>query len=181
MRIVVMGVSGCGKSTLGRALAEALHLNFVEGDALHSPANIERMAAGIALTDADRHDWLQAVAGQLANATASSAGVVVSCSALKHSYRDLLRGGAADVRFVHLHGDPGLLSQRMAARQGHYMPPSLLQSQLDTLEPPGDDEQPIRLDIAWPLEHQLAEALRQLAPAAAHPAQPAPTTNPGAP
>jgi carbohydrate kinase (thermoresistant glucokinase family) len=163
MRIVVMGVSGCGKSTLGRALADALHQHYVEGDTLHSSANVERMAAGIALTDADRHDWLQAVAGQLGNATASSAGVVVSCSALKRAYRDQLRRSAADTRFVHLHGDPALLAQRMSARQGHYMPTSLLQSQLDTLEPPGDDERPIRLDIAWPLERQLSEALQRLA------------------
>jgi carbohydrate kinase (thermoresistant glucokinase family) len=121
------------------------------------------------------------VAPRLGNVTASSAGLVVSCSALKRSYRNLLRSGAADLRFVHLHGDPGLLSQRMAARQGHYMPASLLQSQLDTLEPPGDDEQPIRLDIAWPLERQLAEALRQLAPAPALPVPSAPSPNPTPP
>lgn len=161
-RIVVMGVSGCGKSTLARALAQALHLHFVEGDALHPPDNVARMAAGIALTDEDRHGWLQAVAAQLANATAQQQGVVVSCSALKRSYRDLLRAGAADVRFVHLHGDPQVLAQRMATRQGHYMPASLLQSQLDTLEPPGDDEHPIRLDLAAPPEAQLAGALQQL-------------------
>ena len=161
-RIVVMGVSGCGKSTLARALAQALHLHFVEGDALHPPDNVARMAAGIPLTDEDRHGWLQAVAGQLVNATAQQQGVVVSCSALKRSYRDLLRAGAPQVRFVHLHGDAQVLAQRLARRRGHYMPPSLLQSQLDTLQPPGDDEQPIRLDISTPKPQQLAQALAQL-------------------
>ena len=146
--IVVMGVSGCGKSTVGRLLAEALGVHFVEGDALHSPRNVELMAAGTALTDADRHGWLQAVAGQLANATALSRGVVVSCSALKRAYRDLLRASAPQLRFVHLHGSPALLGQRLASRQQHFMPSSLLRSQLDTLEPPGADEQALDFDIA---------------------------------
>ena len=161
-RIVVMGVSGCGKTTLAQALAQALGLPFIEGDALHPPGNVERMAAGIALTDADRLDWLLAVATQLDKGAASSQGIVMTCSALKRSYRDLLRRAAADVRWVHLHGDAHLLAQRMHARQGHYMPASLLQSQLDTLEPPGDDERPIRIDIALAPERQLAHALHQL-------------------
>jgi len=161
-RIVVMGVSGCGKSTLGQALARVLRLHFVEGDALHPPGNVERMAAGIPLTDADRHGWLQEVAAQLANATATREGVVVSCSALKRRYRDLLRSGAPDTRFVHLHGDPRLLARRMAAREGHYMPASLLQSQLDTLEPPGADEQAFTVDIALSPDEQLALALHHL-------------------
>jgi gluconokinase len=161
-RIVVMGVSGSGKSTLARALAKSLQLHFVEGDALHSAENVARMAAGVPLTDEDRHGWLQAVAGQLANDSARSRGVVVSCSALKRSYRDLLRSAANDLRFVYLHGDGRILARRLASRRGHYMPPSLLQSQLDTLEPPGDDEHPIRLDIATPPHQQLAQALQQL-------------------
>lgn len=155
-RVVVMGVSGCGKSTVGRALAERLGVNFVEGDALHSDRNVAKMAAGIPLTDADRHGWLQAVAEQISNPTAEARGVVASCSALKRIYRDLLRAGAPDLRFVFLHGDPALLAGRLARRTGHYMPPSLLQSQLQTLEPPGDDEAPIRLDIAEPPD-RLAE------------------------
>jgi carbohydrate kinase (thermoresistant glucokinase family) len=155
-RVVVMGVSGCGKSTVGRALAARLGVNFVEGDALHSDRNVARMAAGIPLTDADRHGWLQAVAEQISNPTAAARGVVASCSALKRIYRDLLRAGAPDLRFVFLHGDPALLAARLAARTGHYMPASLLHSQLQTLEPPGDDEAPIRLDIEAPAE-RLAE------------------------
>ena len=161
-RVVVMGVSGCGKSTLGRALAERLAVNFVEGDALHPERNVAKMAAGTPLTDADRHGWLQAVAEQLNNPTAAAQGVVASCSALKRNYRDLLRAGAPDLRFVFLHGDPALLAARLAGRSGHYMPPSLLQSQLDTLEPPAADEAAIALDIALPPTTLVDEAVRRL-------------------
>lgn len=161
-RVVVMGVSGCGKSTVGRLLADALQVHYVEGDELHPPENVARMAAGIPLTDADRHGWLQAVARQLANATAEARGVVVACSALKRSYRDLLRGAAPDLRFVHLQGDPALLRERLSARRGHYMPPTLLQSQLDTLQPPGDDEAALTLDVALPPNELAAAAERWL-------------------
>ncbi len=159
-RVVVMGVSGCGKSTVGRLLADRLRVRFVEGDALHSARSVAKMAAGIALTDADRHGWLQAVAEQVAHSSAEVGGVVVSCSALKRSYRDLLRAGAPDLRFVFLHGERDLLAERLARRSGHYMPPSLLQSQLDTLEFPAEDEAPIRLDIASP-PLRLAELAQQ--------------------
>ncbi len=164
-----MGVSGCGKTTVGRALAARLGVNFVEGDALHSDSNIAKMAAGIPLTDADRHGWLQAVAEQLNNPTAAASGVVASCSALKRIYRDLLRAGAPDLRFVFLHGERALLAQRLAARSGHYMPASLLQSQLDTLEPPGDDESPIRLDIAVDPASLAEQAWRALQTRELHP------------
>lgn len=157
-----MGVSGCGKSTVGRALAQRLSMHYVEGDELHPPGNVERMRAGIALTDADRHGWLQAVASQLANATTQSRGVIVSCSALKRAYRDILRAAAPDLQIVYLHGERSLLAQRMSERTGHYMPPSLLQSQLDTLEPPQADEHAIAIDIAWPLERQVADIVAQL-------------------
>ena len=157
-----MGVSGCGKSTVGQMLADAMGVSFVEGDSLHSPRNVELMAAGTPLTDEDRQGWLQAVAGQLANAASLSHGVTISCSALKRSYRDVLRAAAPDVHFVHLHGSAEILSARMLARQKHYMPPSLLQSQLDTLEPPSADERAISIDIALAPEHILAQALRQL-------------------
>ena len=164
-RVVVMGVSGCGKSTVGRGLAAALGVHYVEGDELHPPDNVERMAAGIPLTDADRHGWLQAVAGQLSHATAQAAGVVVACSALKRRYRDLLRAAAPDVRFVHLHGSPALLAQRLSGRTGHYMPASLLQSQLDTLEPPAADEHAVAAEITQPPADVVAAVLRQLEPA----------------
>ncbi|MFT3820389.1 MAG: gluconokinase [Rubrivivax sp.] len=161
-RVVVMGVSGCGKSTVGRLLAARLGVHYVEGDELHPPENVARMAAGVPLTDADRHGWLQEVAGQLANATSRSRGVVVSCSALKRRYRDLLRAAAPDLCLLHLHGSPELLAQRLAARKGHYMPPSLLQSQLDTLEPPGPDEQVLTLDIAAGAPQLAEQAVRWL-------------------
>jgi gluconokinase len=161
-RVVVMGVSGCGKSTVGRLIADGLGVHYVEGDELHPERNIDLMAAGIPLTDADRHGWLQEVAGQLANATAEARGIVVTCSALKRSYRDQLRAGAPDVRFVHLHGSRELLESRVAARSGHYMPPSLLQSQLDTLEPPDEDERAIALDITQPPEQLAEKALQRL-------------------
>jgi gluconokinase len=161
-RIVVMGVSGSGKSTLGRRLADALGVEFLEGDALHPPRNIERMAAGIALTDADRAEWLEAIAARLGAAHAAGQGLVATCSALKRSYRDALRRGAPEALFVYLHGTRALLEQRMRARSGHYMPASLLQSQLDTLEPPQPDERSIAIDIAATIEQQLAAVLAQL-------------------
>jgi gluconokinase len=159
---VVMGVSGCGKSTVGRALAQALALPYVEGDELHPLANVERMAAGIALTDADRAGWLKAVAHRLSDVAARQRGVVVTCSALKRRYRDQLRAAAPDVQFVHLHGHAALLADRLARRSGHYMPASLLQSQLETLEHPQADEHAIVIDIDQPPEALVAELLRKL-------------------
>jgi gluconokinase len=161
-RVVVMGVSGCGKSTVGQALAERLGVHFVEGDVLHSERNVAKMAAGVPLTDADRHGWLQSVAEQISNPTAQALGVVATCSALKRRYRDQLRAEAPDLRFVYLHGPPDLLAQRMADRPHHYMPASLLQSQLDTLEPPQADEGAIALDISQPPERLVEAALRAL-------------------
>jgi gluconokinase len=158
--IVVMGVSGCGKSTVGRALATALGLPFIEGDDLHPLRNVALMAAGIPLTDDDRLEWLQAVAAALA--AGAGTGAVAACSALKRSYRDLLRTGAPALRFVHLTGDPALLAERMHRRSGHYMPPSLLQSQLDILEPPGADEAATTLDVSASPEQVLAAVRRQL-------------------
>jgi gluconokinase len=140
-----MGVSGSGKSTVGALLARALQVPFLEGDSFHPPANVERMAAGIPLTDADREGWLQALAAQLKQHAAG--GVVLSCSALKSRYRDVLRSGAPDLALIHLSGRPEVLAQRMTGRSGHYMPPSLLASQLATLEPPQVDEDALTLDI----------------------------------
>ena len=154
-RIVVMGVCGCGKSALGERLAHVLGWPFVEGDTLHPPRNVERMAQGIALTDADRAGWLDAIAALLAGTDP----IVVSCSALKRSYRDRLRAAAPDLHFIHLHGARAVLEQRLAARTGHYMPAALLQSQLDILEPPGADEAATPLDLAQPLEALVAQAL----------------------
>ena len=146
--LVVMGVSGCGKSTVGAQLAAALGLEFLEGDLLHSNRNIARMASGVALTDEDRQEWLELLSGHLAQAHRNHHGLVVSCSALKRVYRDILRRGAPGLVLVHLTGDPVLLAQRTAHRPGHYMPASLLTSQLNTLERPGPDEQALTFDVA---------------------------------
>ena len=157
-----MGVSGCGKTTVGRALAAALQLPYVDGDDLHPPANVQRMAAGTPLTDSDRAGWLQQVGRTLADAGAQAQGVVVSCSALKRRYRDTLRQAAPALRLVYLQGTEATLALRLAERTGHYMPASLLPSQLAALEPPQADEQAIVLDIAHAPEALVARACAEL-------------------
>jgi gluconokinase len=158
---VVMGVSGSGKSVIGAALARKLDIEFVEGDDLHPPDNVKRMAAGIPLTDDDRRGWLTAIAARLREAKRAGVGLVVSCSALKRSYRDLLRSvGAADMRFVHLAGSRALLAERMANRRGHFMPPSLLESQLAILEEPSPDEHAWVCDIREAPDVIVADLVR---------------------
>lgn len=144
---VVMGVTGSGKSTVGMMLAAALGVDFVEGDAYHSPENVRRMAAGTPLTDADRMEWLGQLAARIRGAMNSRKGLVVTCSALKRSYRDILRGGDPDLRFVYLKGSESLISARIAQRRGHFMPASLLGSQLAILEEPSSDEHAVVCDI----------------------------------
>lgn len=159
-----MGVAGSGKSTIGAMFARALHLAFLEGDDLHPAQNVERMAAGIPLTDDDRRPWLLAIAGQLRDAQRAGMGLVVACSALKRSYRDLLRSvGAADVRFVYLTGTRALLAERLANRRGHYMPAALLDSQLATLEEPAADEHAWVCDISQPPEAVVADLVKRAA------------------
>jgi gluconokinase len=161
-RVVVMGVSGAGKSTVGQALASALGIAFVEGDTLHPPANVRTMAAGTPLTDEDRLGWLQEISAQLADANRYPRGLVVSCSALKLAYRDLIRVAVPTARFVFLQGAAHVIEQRLHSRGVHFMPSSLLQSQLDTLEPPGASENPVTLDISLPLPTIVLEAVQQL-------------------
>ncbi len=150
--LVVMGVSGSGKSTVGARLAAALGIEFLEGDSLHSERNIARMASGIALTDEDRGEWLELLSQHLARARERQRGLVVSCSALKRAYRGILRRGAPGLLLVHLTGDQALLSKRTALRPGHYMPASLLGSQLETLEPPGADENALTFNVSRPAQ-----------------------------
>ena len=147
---VVMGITGSGKSTVGAGVARALGLDFVEGDDYHPPENVRRMAAGIPLTDDDRADWLRALAARLREANESGAGVVITCSALKRSYRDLLRAAAPDVQFVYLRGSRALIAERVSGRRGHFMPASLLDSQLATLEEPDSDERVWTCDVDHP-------------------------------
>ena len=144
---VVMGVAGSGKSVIGAAFAHALDVEFVEGDDFHSARNIERMSAGIPLTDDDRADWLHALAFRLRVSHNADDGVVIACSALKRAYRDVLRGGAGDVRFVFLDGPRELIAERLADRGGHFMRPALLDSQFEILEPPAADENAWVCDI----------------------------------
>lgn len=153
-RVVVMGVSASGKSSVGRAAAALLGVRFVDADDLHPPANVDKMRAGIPLDDADRAPWLDAVGRAVRDA---EAGVVVACSALKRAYRDRIREVAPDAFFVLLSGSDELLASRAAARTDHFMPPSLLASQLATLEPLAADERGVVLDVAAPVE-QLAAA-----------------------
>jgi gluconokinase len=162
-----MGVSGCGKSTAGQALADRLGLHFIDGDDLHLPESVARMRSGIALTDDDRWPWLDRVGASLADAQRWPAGVVIACSALKRSYRERIRAAAGRLDFVFLDGDAALIRARMSQRGGHYMPPSLLESQLATLERPAADEADvIRLDIAETSERIVEQALAALAPGA---------------
>ena len=142
--LVVMGVSGSGKSTVGAALAQRLRVPFEDADDLHPPANIAKMSAGEALDDADRYPWLEQVGEWLA---AHPDGGVMSWSALKRAYRDQLRRHAPDLRFVLLEGSDELIARRQASRPGHFMPASLLRSQLATLEPLGPDEDGLVVDV----------------------------------
>ncbi|WP_229259891.1 gluconokinase [Duganella aquatilis] len=150
IRWVVMGVSGCGKSTVGRALAAANGVPFVEGDQFHPQANVDKMSAGIALNDDDRAGWLLALQAQIRDAQQRGAGLVISCSALKRRYRDLLRQGDPALRFAHLNGPKALIAARMQARVDHYMPTSLLDSQFRDLEPLQADEAGLTLNIEMP-------------------------------
>jgi gluconokinase len=149
-RWVVMGVSGCGKSEVGQLLATRLGVPHFEGDSDHPPANIEKMAAGIPLDDGDRHGWLLLLQARIRDAANAGRGLVLSCSALKRRYRDVLRQGDPDLVFVHLNGDRELIASRMQARSGHFMPVKLLDSQFRDLEPLAADERGLRLDIRNP-------------------------------
>jgi gluconokinase len=153
---VVMGVSGSGKSVIGAAFAAALGVDFVEGDLYHSAENVRRMKAGIPLTDEDRETWLRSLAVRLRAAKDAGAGVVIACSALKRSYRDILRAEAKELRFVFLRGQRELIAQRIAGRRGHFMPASLLESQLTTLEEPSPDENAWVCDISESPEKVVA-------------------------
>ena len=158
-RIVVMGVSGCGKSSVGIALAETLGARFIDGDDLHPAANKAKMSAGIPLDDEDRWPWLDLVSKALAEpAPAGSTGTVIACSALKRSYRERILAGAPNTFFIHLDGSREILQQRLGNRTGHFMPATLLDSQLATLEPLDSDEPGAVIDIDQPISQIIALA-----------------------
>ena len=162
-RIVVMGVSGCGKSSVGIALAEALGARFIDGDDLHPAANKAKMSAGIPLDDEDRWPWLDLVSKALAEAAPDgSTGTVIACSALKRSYRERILAGAPNTFFIHLDGSREILQQRLGNRTGHFMPATLLDSQLATLEPLAQDEPGAVIDIDQPISQIIGEAVRVL-------------------
>jgi gluconokinase len=157
---VVMGVSGSGKTVVGEAVAENLGLPFLEGDPLHPKANIDKMSRGTPLTDDDRFPWLDKIGAELAKALAAGGGVVVSCSALKKIYRERLRAATKGrLIFLFLKGSEQVLAPRMAARKGHFLPASLLTSQLATLEDPSGEQDVLVVDISGSSEEVIEDAI----------------------
>ena len=154
--VVVMGVSAAGKSTVARLLADRLGTDFLDADDLHPASNRAKLSSGTPLTDEDRMPWLDRAGEELALRTAS--GAVIACSALRRLYRDRIRARVPDAVFVHLHGSDSLLAERAVGRTGHFMPPSLLRSQLDTLEALETDEVGVTVDVA-PAPEQIARAV----------------------
>ena len=167
--VVVMGVAGTGKSTVGRAVAQALGARFIEGDAFHPAASRDKMAAGQPLDDADRAPWLDALAAELARHHAAGEGAVLACSALRRAYRDRLRAGCPALRLVFLDGAPETIAARLDRRRGHYMPASLLESQLATLERPAADEGAVVVRVEAAPDTVVAGALAGLAGLLAQP------------
>lgn len=161
--VVVMGVSGAGKSTVGKLIAARLDCAFRDADSFHPKANIEKMSRGEPLTDDDRWPWLKAIAAWIAEHRAAGTTCVVTCSALKRVYRDIVTDRqSADVRLVHLKGDFGLIEARLKARKGHFMPTALLESQFDALEEPGADERPVTISIDATPEEIAARVAKTL-------------------
>lgn len=166
MHLVIMGVSGSGKTTIATALAERLGWIYAEADEFHSSENISRMTQGIALTDEDRKPWLDAIAQWISLKSRNGESTIVTCSALKRSYRDVLAAADGDVRFVHLRGDVELIRSRMKTRTGHFMPESLLASQVSTLEPLQEGEHGLTVDNVDTLENVIDDIMARLGLAA---------------
>ncbi len=163
--ILLMGVAGSGKTEIGRLLADRLGFEFLDADAFHPPANVERMRQGIPLVDADRWPWLDRLAAEIGDRLAEGRGLVLACSALARRYRDRLGIGRPGVRLVHLDGDRELIAARLAGRRGHFMNPSLLESQFALLERPSEEERPIVVDVAAPPPEIVNRIIAALDPA----------------
>ncbi len=160
--LVIMGVAGSGKTTVAELLTSRLGWVSAEADEFHSKANIDKMASGVPLTDEDRWPWLRSIRSWLDEQEAAGRRAVVTCSALKRAYRDILAGPQHDVTFVHLSGSAELIAERMQHRKGHFMPPTLLPSQFQTLEPLGPDENGIAVDISGTPEQITDEIIQRL-------------------
>lgn len=158
--LVVMGVTSSGKTTVAKTIAERRGWLFQEGDALHPEANVAKMAAGTPLTDEDRWPWLDRVAAWIDERRQAGQSGVITCSMLKRAYRDKVIGGKDDVRVVFLKGSKEVIAERMAKRKGHYMPTSLLDSQIETLEPPTAEERPLVVDIEGSIDDMVVQAER---------------------
>jgi gluconokinase len=163
LHVVVMGVSGCGKTLVAERLGRRFGLVIAEGDAHHPKANVDKMASGQPLTDEDRRPWLEALVAWTRERQAEGSSTVLSCSALRRRYRDVLREADPETFFVHLHADFDVLAERMRQR-AHFMPVSLLESQVETLEPIGDDELGVRIDVARPVDEVVAAAEAAIRP-----------------
>lgn len=157
-----MGVSGSGKSTIGETLAGRLGWRFADGDRFHPASNVAKMSAGQPLTDDDRRPWLQAIADEIDRVCKAGQRLVVACSALKRAYREILLHGRNDVGIVFLDGTEALIANRLNQRKGHFMPPGLLASQFQTLEPPGPNERPITVSIDGTVEAIVDAIIRQM-------------------
>ena len=160
--MIIMGVQGSGKSTIGAALAQRLNIDFIDGDDLHPPANKEKMRGGTPLTDEDRVPWLKAIGTTIADGAARGRVTIVACSALKRWYRELLRSSDPSLVFVHLVGDKSLLTDRLAHRDHEYMPSTLLDSQMETLEPLAEWEHGIAISVEQSPEAIVDEVTRIL-------------------
>jgi gluconokinase len=159
MIVLVMGVSGSGKTTIGEALADELGWKYLDADDYHSAENVAKMAAGTPLEDSDRWPWLEKINKELLKIQKQGKSAVIGCSALKQAYRERLARGLRDFEIVHLRGDFALLQSRIAARKHRFMPATLLQSQIDTLEPPA---RAIEVDVAEPVERSVLKIKKQL-------------------
>jgi gluconokinase len=157
-----MGVSGSGKTTIGKLLAERLGWQYQEGDALHPPENVAKMSGGTPLTDADRIPWLHRIAGRIDEWRSRGESGVITCSALKRAYRDIIIGSRPDVGLIHLKGSRELIGRRMMARKGHFMPAALLDTQFATLQEPTPDERPVTVDISGTPAEIVEEIVRRL-------------------